>query len=138
MRHVPGSDLAYLTPGHFLVGNALNSFPCNDISDINENRLTRWQRVEQIRQHFWRRWSDEYHHSLQERPKWKINKSIQLAPNQLVLIRQQNLPPLQWSLGRVQNIHPGPDNIARAATIKTAQGSFVKPLSRLAILPIET
>lgn len=58
------NDLACLTPGHFLVGGALNSFPCNDISDVSENRLTRWQRVEQIRQHFWRRWSNEYLHSL--------------------------------------------------------------------------
>jgi len=46
------NDLAYLTPGHFLVGTALNNFPCNDVSEINENRLLRWQRVEQIRQHF--------------------------------------------------------------------------------------
>lgn len=49
------NDLAYLSPGHFLVGTAMNSFPCHDLYDANENRLTRWQRVEQIRQHFWRR-----------------------------------------------------------------------------------
>lgn len=132
------NDLVHLTPGHFLVGGALNSFPCNDISDVSENRLTRWQRVEQIRQHFWRRWSNEYLHSLQERPKWKANKGTQLSPNQLVLIKQQNLPPLQWLLGRVRSVHPGPDGISRAATVKTAQGLFVRPLSRLAILPIET
>ncbi|XP_071580995.1 uncharacterized protein [Temnothorax nylanderi] len=37
------NDLAYLTisPGNFLVGTALNSFPCHDLHDINENRLTR-------------------------------------------------------------------------------------------------
>ncbi|XP_071572429.1 uncharacterized protein [Temnothorax nylanderi] len=67
---------------------------------------------EQIRQHFWRRWSDEYLHSLQERSKWRGNKGIQLEPNQLVLIKQQNLAPLQWTLGRVQEVHPVSDNIA--------------------------
>ncbi|GAB1858924.1 Integrase catalytic domain-containing protein [Camponotus japonicus] len=132
------NDLAYLSPGHFLVGTTLNSFPCNNISDVNENRLTRWQRVEQVRQHFWQRWSNEYLHSLQERSKWKTNKGTQLSPNQLVLIKQQNLAPLQWPIGRVQSIHPGSDNVARTATIKTAQGTFVRPLSRIAILPIDS
>lgn len=64
------NDLLCLTPGHFLVGTALNSFPCDDISDIKENRLVRWQRVEQLRQHFWRRWSVEYLNLLQERTRW--------------------------------------------------------------------
>jgi len=38
------NDLAYLIPGHFLVGTTLNGLPCVDLSD--ENRLLRWQRVE--------------------------------------------------------------------------------------------
>ncbi|XP_018404138.1 PREDICTED: uncharacterized protein LOC108780819 [Cyphomyrmex costatus] len=131
------NDLEYLTPGHFLIGEPLNSFPCRDVSDVNENRLIRWHRVEQIRQHFWRRWSTEYLHSLQERTKWRANKGLQLQPNQLVLIKQQNLAPLQWMLGRIQQIHPGADNVARTATVKTVNGSLVRPLSKLAILPLE-
>lgn len=131
------NNLAYLTPVHFLVGAVLNSFACSDLNDINENRLTRWQIIEQIRQHFWRRWSNEYLHSLQERTKWRTSKGPQLLPSQLVLIKQQNLTPLQWTLGRIQDIHPDANNVARTATIKTAYGSFVRPLSRLAILPTE-
>ncbi|XP_018054214.1 PREDICTED: uncharacterized protein LOC108691087 [Atta colombica] len=63
------NDLAYLSSGHFLVSTPLNGLPCVDLSDVNENRLLRWQRVEQIRQYFWRRWSNEYLHSLQARTK---------------------------------------------------------------------
>lgn len=96
------NDLSYLTPGHFLVGTVMNSFPCPDLTDVNENRLVRWQRVEQIRQHFWKRWSREYLHFLQERHKWKTCKGTQLMPNQLVLIKQQDLSALQWLLGRVK------------------------------------
>jgi len=70
------SDLTYLSLGYFLVGTAMNSLLCRDLCDINENRLTCWQRVDQIRQHFWKRWSLEYLHSLQERSKWKINKDV--------------------------------------------------------------
>ncbi|XP_011859054.1 PREDICTED: uncharacterized protein LOC105556570 [Vollenhovia emeryi] len=131
------NDLAYLSPGHFLIGAPLNSILCHNVHDINENRLTRWQRVEQIRQHFWQRWSNEYLHYLQERTKWRLNKGIQLKPKQLVLIRQQGLAPLQWLLGRVQEVHTGSDGVTRAATVRTAKGSLTRPLSKLAILPID-
>jgi len=54
----------------------------------------------------------------------------------LVLIRLPNLVSLQWAMGRVQEVHPGPDDIARTATVKTAKGSYVRPLSKLSILPM--
>lgn len=132
------NDLAYLSPGHFLVGTVLNNFPGHDLRDANENRLTRWRRLEQCRQQFWSRWSREYLHALQERTKWKTSKGAQLQPNQLVLIYQQGLAPLQWLMGRVQEIHSGADGVARAATVRTAKGSIMRPLTKLAILPIDT
>ncbi|XP_018393051.1 PREDICTED: uncharacterized protein LOC108772093 [Cyphomyrmex costatus] len=78
------NDLAYLTPEHFLVGTALNDLPYSDLTNVNENKLLRWQRVEQTRQHFWR---NEYLHSLQARTKWMTNKGNQLSIDQLVLIK---------------------------------------------------
>jgi len=80
----------------------------------------------------------EYLNLLQERTRWKRNTGTQLRANQLVLVKQQNLAPLQWMLGRVIEIHPGTDNVARAATVRTAKGTFIRPLTRLAILPVET
>lgn len=131
------NDLAYITPGHFLIGTALNSFPVPDFLGVQENRLTRWQRVEQIRQHFWKRWSSEYLHSLMERGKWRANKGSRLENGQLVLMMQPNVGPMQWLIGRVEEIHPGDDGIVRAATVKTARGTLVRPLMKLAVLPIE-
>ncbi|XP_011330037.2 uncharacterized protein LOC105275084 [Ooceraea biroi] len=132
------NDLSYISPGHFLIGTAMNDFPCRDLHDINENRLTRWNRIEQMRQHFWRRWSSEYLSSLQEKSKWKINKGRQLALNQLVLIKQQGLPPLQWLIGCVHELHIGTDGVARSAMVKTSKGFFTRPLAKLFILPIDT
>ncbi|XP_036143404.1 uncharacterized protein LOC118645802 [Monomorium pharaonis] len=130
------NDMSYLSPGHFLVGTTLNSFPHPDLTNVNLNRLQRWQVVQQMRQHFWARWSAEYLSSLQERHKWKRNKGPQLEPGQLVLIKQAGLAPLQWLTGRVESVHPGPDGVSRTATVKTSKGSYVRPLSKLAILPI--
>jgi len=106
----------------------LNGLPCVDLSDVNENRLLRWQRVEQIRQHFWRRWSNEYLHSLKVRTKWMANKGTQLSINQLVLIRQPNLAPLQW--GESRRFISVLDDIARTATVKIAKSSYIRPLSK--------
>ncbi|XP_026831391.1 uncharacterized protein LOC113563660 [Ooceraea biroi] len=61
------NDLHCITPGHFLIGTALNSFLVPDLVDVPVNRLLRWERVEQLRQHFWKRWSSEYLHTLIER-----------------------------------------------------------------------
>lgn len=132
------NDLTYLSPGHFLIGTTLNSFPYHDLIDVSENRLVRWQRVEQARQHFWRRWSREYLHTLQERSKSRTNKGEQLKPGQMVLLKQQGLAPMQWLLGRIEEVHPGSDKIVRTATIRTARGNCTRPLSKVAVLPIDT
>ncbi|XP_024869083.1 uncharacterized protein LOC112452877 [Temnothorax curvispinosus] len=87
------NDLTPLTPGHFLVGTPFNSIPSPDLTDVSENRLTRWQLVQQLQQHFWRKWSTEYLSSLQERSKWKKNLGAALEPGRLVLIKQQGLAP---------------------------------------------
>lgn len=130
------NDMAYLTPSHFLIGHPLNAFPHANLNDVNTNLLTRWQLIEQMRQHFWSRWSREYLNSLQERNKWKKCKGAQLEPGQLVVIKQASLAPLQWVTGRVEQIHLGADGIARSATVKTSKGSYVRPLSKLATLPL--
>ncbi|XP_029163712.1 uncharacterized protein LOC114935134 [Nylanderia fulva] len=121
------NDLSYIS--HFLIGAAMNSSPCPDLGDVNENRLVRWERVEQLRQHFWRRWSCEYLNSLQSRSKWKSDKGPQLQPDQIVLLKQPNFAPLHWLLGRVTEIHVGADGIPRTATVRTTKGSFTRSLS---------
>lgn len=132
------NDLSYLTAGHFLVGDSLVSYPEPNIMHLNMNRLSRWQRVEQIRQHFWKRWSTEYLLQLQRRAKWHTSHGAQLQNGQLVLCREDGLPSLKWVLGRIQEICPGSDGIIRTAIIKTAKGIFKRPASKLSILPIET
>lgn len=91
------NDLQCLTPGHFIIGTALNSFPVPDI-DQNPGRMpVRWQRVDQIRRQIWRRYHSEYLHTLMERNKWRTSKGSQLQTGQLVLILQPSLGPLQWT-----------------------------------------
>ncbi|XP_072754278.1 uncharacterized protein [Anoplolepis gracilipes] len=54
------SHLQALTPGHFIIGEALTTISDNDIVNVLENRLTRYQLLMQIRQHFWNIWLQKY------------------------------------------------------------------------------
>ncbi|XP_046666600.1 uncharacterized protein LOC124358342 [Homalodisca vitripennis] len=130
------NDLSPLTPGHFLTGDALTALPEPNICYIQLNRLSHWQGTQQIAQHFWTRWSKEYLSLLQQRPKWR-SEAANIQLNQLVLLKEDNLPPLKWVTGRVVAVHPGADNRIRVATVKTSSGTFRRAVNKLCILPLE-
>lgn len=123
-------DLLPLTPGHFLIGRPLTSLPVKDLRDHSTSHLTRHQRLEQLRQHFWTRWSKEYVSELQQRVKWRTgNDSLNL--DTLVVIKEDNQPPMKWKLGRVVALHPGTDGISRVADIRTATGTVRRAFSKI-------
>lgn len=130
------NDLSVLTPGHFLIGDSLLTIPQIDLSNVPTNRLNQYQCLQQATQHFWTRWSREYLSLLQQRHKWTNVTSI-LTPGTMVLLVDDNLPPLYWKLGRVDEIHPGKDGLVRVATVRTPTGLTKRAVQRLCVLPLE-
>lgn len=129
------SELAPLTPGHFLIGTSLATLPEENLLSQKVPLLHRWKLTQQIFQSFWKRWSLEYLSNLQQRPKWrKVNPDIKV--NDLVIIKEDNMPPLKWKLGRVLEVFPGLDQRVRVVTLKTATGTFKRPIHKLSVLPI--
>jgi hypothetical protein len=126
-------DLFALTPGHFLIGDSLTTPVEVDLSQIPINRLSRWQHVQLVQQRFWRRWSKEHLAQLQERLKWRTKSGQQLTIGTLVMIHDDNDPPLRWTLGRVVQVHPGKDDIVRVASVKTKTGVIKRAV--LCVLP---
>ncbi|XP_052749789.1 uncharacterized protein LOC113520032 [Galleria mellonella] len=126
-----------LTPGHFLTLEPLTSVPDTDSTHVNINRLDRWQLIQTFQRSFWNRWRNEYLHTLTLRAKWtKDSKPLEL--NSMVIIKDDNHPPLHWQIGRVVELHPGPDGQVRVATIKTDKNNLIKrPLVKLCPLPNE-
>lgn len=130
----PG-DLQALTPGHFLIGSPLTAIVEPNIADHNINRLTRWRHITWLHQQFWQRWSREYLHTLQARSKWcKVKNEIKV--NDLILLQEDNVPPLKWPLARVVELHTGRDGLTRVATVKTSTGLFKRAITRMAPLPL--
>lgn len=128
-------DLSALTLGHFLIGGPLNASPTIDVTEININRLKKWRQLDKLHQHFWKRWSNEYLSRLQQRPKWAAKqKNIKIG--EMVLLREDNQPPLQWPLCRVIKTFPGKDGQVRVVEIKTATGKLTRAIAKICPLPI--
>ncbi|RLU25503.1 hypothetical protein DMN91_001659 [Ooceraea biroi] len=125
--------------GHKVYKAFLATFVCFSIraahqvvSDYStETFLTafrRWQALQQMRDHFWQRWSQEYLHTLNARPKW-WKKNTNLRIGDLCLIRGETMPPSKWLLARVITVHPGDNGQVWVVTVRTTTSSFKRPPS---------
>ncbi|GAB1869103.1 Integrase catalytic domain-containing protein [Camponotus japonicus] len=127
-------DFSTLTPGHFLIGAPLLAIPEPSLAQEVPNTLSRWQLLQQMRDHFWQRWSREYIHTLTSRPKWlKDERTPEVGA--LCLIRSEASPPTRWPLARIVKLHPGDDGIVRVVTLRTATSELVRPLIKIVLLP---
>lgn len=130
------NDLIPITPAHFLIGRTLLSVADPTITHIPDSKLSRWQLLQKLQQHFWQRWSKDYISELQLRRKTgHSNKPF--TEGMLVVIKEENLPAFRWKLGRITSVHSGKDKVARVATVKTATGTIRITTAKLCPLPDE-
>lgn len=130
------NDLEALTPGHFLIGAPLLAIAEPDVTDKGISSLNKYRQIQHVQQSFWKRWSREYLHLLQQRAKWKT-ESQNIKPNTLVLLKEANMPPMKWKLGRVVDVIEGSDGLVRVANIKTQGGVLQRAIHNLCPLPVE-
>ncbi|GBM52217.1 hypothetical protein AVEN_16400-1 [Araneus ventricosus] len=102
------SDISALTPGHFLIGSSLLDLPEPTNAQPKLPLSVRWQTIQDQRKQFWSRWSREYLHHLQHRPKW-VSPKRHLQVDDLVLVQDPVSSPLHWILGRIVKTFPGQD-----------------------------
>lgn len=114
------------------------AIPEPELLGTKSNRVSRWQHVQKMSQHFWNRWHKEYLSQLQTRFKWNIKRSSEIKLDTLVLLYEDNLPPTKWRIGRVIELFSGSDDIVRVADVKTSNGIVRRAVSRLCPLPIHS
>ena len=85
-------DLHTLTTGHSLVGGAINAIPEPNLEELPDNRLSQWQLVQKMQQHFWRLWSRDYLNTLQTQGKWNRVRTT-IREGELCLIKSELQPP---------------------------------------------
>lgn len=129
------SELQMLTPSHFLIGENITAIPEPSLNDIPDGKLNKWQNIQKRVQGFWRAWQHDYLNTLQTRNKWKVDLS-DMREGQVVILREDNLPPNKWLLGRVLQVYPGGDGVCRVVKVKTASSEFLRPVNKLIKLPV--
>ena len=87
-----------------------------------------------MKQDFWQRWHKEYLNELNIRHN-KSSQAPDLKLGQLVIVKEDNVPCLQWNTARISELHPGDDKIIRTVSIKNEKGILKRPVSKIAILP---
>ena len=127
------TDFTYLTPGHFLTGRPLTSYPETDVTNIPQGRLRFWNQCVRVQQSFWKVWHKLYLCQLQSRPKWK-----QSVPNleidQLVLLKSDNISPFNWPVARIVKTCPGADGRVRVVEVTVPNGkTFLRGIHSIAM-----
>jgi len=124
-----------VTPSHLIVGRRLLSLPDHldhmcvledgEYTLDNSHVTRRIKHLNNVLNHFWKRWRTEYlsdlrevhAHSARRSPN---NKDPHISVGDIVVIKDEQLPRGQWKLGVVQSLLTGWDGQARAATVKLA------------------
>ncbi|XP_062535430.1 uncharacterized protein LOC134204669 [Armigeres subalbatus] len=102
------NDLEVLTPGHFLVHRSLIAVPEPSLAEVPINRLDRYQQTQEYLRRIWKQWQSDYLSGLQPRTRWTQQRD-NIKVGTMVLLKDDNLPPLKWRLGQVTQVFRGDD-----------------------------
>lgn len=127
------SDLV-LTPAHFLIQDSLLSLPDDNLESHKISHNNRWTLIQQLLQGFWKLWSYDYLNTERQRKRWVHSKSS-IKIDDVVIIKDKNIPPNNWHLGLVIAVHPGPDGLVRVVTLRTKSKEIQRPIVKLCPLP---
>jgi len=122
------NDVTALTTGHFLIGEPLTAQADGEPSQQPQSLGQRWQAVSKLKHAFWTQWSTDYLQQLQHRQKWR-RSSANVKEGELVLIKEDNTPVLQWPLGRINKTIVF---FVRVVEVKTSKGIFKRDIEYIA------
>ena len=113
-------DLVPLNPSRLLTGKSKIIMPPPGTFQRQDLYCRRqWRRVQHLADQFWQRWRKEYLQNLQARPKWN-DERVNLQVGDVVIIKDDNAPRNQWSLGRVEETIASDDDLVRQAKVRIA------------------
>lgn len=130
------NDPEPLTPAHFLIGRPMIAKPQENLINEKVPEIKLYRRMVQIQQHFWNRWSQEVLRQMQQRNK-NFKKKFEYHVGQVILLHEDNAPPLHWPMGMIEEVMPGKDKIVRVVKVRLANGKmFTRAVTKISILPV--
>lgn len=133
------TDIVAITPAMLITGHPLHSTAPVE-PEILKEPVTghRLQKLQYWNQNLWRLWQHDYINQLQCRGRWQVEKE-NLKVDDVVLIKEDNIAPSHWAMGRVIEVHPGRDGRVRNVTIKcsgSTKSIFQRAIQKLVKLPL--
>ncbi len=125
------NDLTALTPNHFLLGRSVTSPSAIPVTDNDFNHRNRYIRAQSYANAVGSRWLNEYVPDLQKRTKWTTSEVQKLKSGDLVWVVESTSPRGFYPMARIVSLRYGADGFARSAELRTASGSFVRPVVKL-------
>lgn len=128
-------DQEALTPNHFLIGASSGSAVTGRFNTSDLCSRKQWRVSQSLADQFWRRWVREYLPTLIPRKIWNEDTEP-VREGDLVIVVDERMPRNSWPRGVVEKTFQGQDDRVRVAEVRTMQGRLVRPVIKLARLPI--
>ena len=88
-------------------------------------------------EHFWNVWRKDYIANLTPVVKG-FKQKCNLVVGSTVLVKEDNMPRLQWPIGVIVKVYPGRDGLIRSVDVKTKKGVINRSIQRLHDLEINS
>lgn len=108
-----------LTPAHFWLGRPLTALPEPDY--LEANNLVTWREKQiNMTQKLWKMWKSMVVNQLIQSPKWtEAHPNVEVG--EIVLMKEDNTPPMVWRKARVVETYPGNDDFVRVVLVNDAK-----------------
>lgn len=120
-----------LTPNHLLTLKSSTPLPPPG-NFVKEDMYTRkrWRHVQFLAEQFWSRWRKEYLANIATRQRWHV-KRRNIHVDDVVLIKENDLPRNEWRLGRVVETTIDKDGLVRRVKVCLGDRKLSKMGERL-------
>ncbi|KFM70459.1 hypothetical protein X975_10433, partial [Stegodyphus mimosarum] len=127
-------DLEPLTPAMFL--QDIRKIGVREFDNIEANKLkNKFAYRVKVKRDLRKRFRTEYLGQLREA--YKVKRESILKEGEIVLLGNDHTKRLNWNLGHIVKLYPGKDHRVRLALVKTAYGSFLRPVQKLFPLEVQ-
>ena len=125
-------DGAYICPNDMLLGRATSEVPQGPFKEMSNPRH-RVEFVQKIVESFWKRRHRDVFPTLIPIKKWR-SETRNVQVDDIVVLCDNNALRGKWSTGRVIEVYPGSDGKVRNVKVKTATGTYSRPVNKLAVI----
>lgn len=139
LTYVPlDSDLEEaITPNHFLLGSSNGKKPRGTFSSNVWILKNNWKKSEEYSNKIWRKWRKEYLPELRRRQTFN-NHYPNIKVGDVAILCDDDVPKNHWPKATVLATYPSNDGRIRRVTIKTEKGVYDRPVSKLAVLDVNS